>query len=102
MSFRFAIVEDCAEERELYVEYLTSACRLRCVGTYANAEQALREVPRMRPDVVLMDLGLPGMSGIECAQRLKRVLPKIKIVMITGVAKLDSIRPRNLLKKART
>jgi len=92
MSCRFAIVEDCAEERGLYVEYLTSACRLRCVGAYPNAEQALREIPSKRPDVVLMDLGLPGMSGIECAQRLKRFLPKVRIVMITGVAKLDSAK----------
>src|SRR5881296_1218997 len=67
MSCRFAIVEDSAEERGLYVEYLTSAFRLRCVGAYANAEQALREVPSIRPDVVLMDLGLPGMSGTICS-----------------------------------
>jgi len=65
---------------------------VQSVVAYANAEQALREIPNPRPDAVLMDLGLPGMSGIECAQRLKRFLPTVRIVMITGIAKLDSAK----------
>ena len=84
MPVRFAIVEDGPEERGLYVEYLTRRRRLRCVGAYANAEHALRDIPTIGPDMVLMDLRLPGMSGKECAQRLKAALPKVKIVMITG------------------
>ena len=54
-----------------------------CLGTYADGESALANIPRRRPDVVLMDINLPGMSGIECVRRLKAALPSVQIVMLT-------------------
>ncbi|HUC86259.1 MAG TPA: response regulator transcription factor [Candidatus Acidoferrales bacterium] len=56
---------------------------LRCQGCYANAEDALREIARNPPEVVLMDINLPGMDGIECVKKLKELKPSIRIVMVT-------------------
>jgi DNA-binding NarL/FixJ family response regulator len=55
----------------------------RCLGTYGDAETALADIPRQKPDVVLMDIKLPGMSGIECVRNLKLALPSVQIVMLT-------------------
>ncbi|HZT22203.1 MAG TPA: response regulator transcription factor [Verrucomicrobiae bacterium] len=83
MSIAIAIVEDQREMRESLVEWLGHAPGLRCVGAYANAEEALREIPVQKPDVVLMDINLGGLSGIECVARLKARLPQTQILMLT-------------------
>jgi DNA-binding NarL/FixJ family response regulator len=54
-----------------------------CVGVCKSGEEALETLPSLNPDVVLMDIGLPGMSGIECIARLKRELPSTQIMMLT-------------------
>lgn len=54
-----------------------------CAGAFADGETALAEIPRLKPDVVLMDIGLPGMSGIECVSALKEIMPEIPIIMLT-------------------
>src|SRR5690606_13973588 len=56
---------------------------LRAVGLCASGEQALEELPRLRPDLVFMDINLPGISGVECTRRLKLALPELQIVMLT-------------------
>jgi DNA-binding NarL/FixJ family response regulator len=56
---------------------------LECVGRFSNGEAALADFPQSRPDVVLMDICLPGMTGIECTARLKSVLPEVQILMVT-------------------
>jgi DNA-binding NarL/FixJ family response regulator len=56
---------------------------LQVIGTYPNGETALEQIPRHKPDLVLMDIGLPGMSGIECVRSLKAVLPSLPIIMLT-------------------
>jgi DNA-binding NarL/FixJ family response regulator len=83
MSIAIAIVEDQRDMRESLVEWLGHAPGLRCVGAYANAEEALREIPLQKPDVVLMDINLGGLSGIECVARLKARLPQMQILMLT-------------------
>ena len=72
-----AIVEDNRGTREGLVELLGRAQNLQCVGAYANGEDAVRELPSHKPKVVLMDINLPGMSGVECVARLKECLPGI-------------------------
>jgi len=62
---------------------LGRAAHLRCVGAHANGEDALRKIPEETPDVVLMDINLPGMNGIECVSRLKERLPKTQVLMLT-------------------
>jgi len=82
-SITIAIVEDQREMRESLAEWLGSAPGLRCVGTHATAEEALREIPAENPDVVLMDINLTGMSGIECVARLKERRPGTQVLMLT-------------------
>jgi DNA-binding NarL/FixJ family response regulator len=56
---------------------------MRCVGAYASAEAALAELPSQMPEVVLMDINLPGMSGIETVRRLKVLAPAAQVMMVT-------------------
>lgn len=67
----------------------TSDCR--CVGLWTNGEDALKELPALRPDVVLMDIHLPGMSGIEATARLKAQLPELLVMMVTVYRDHDKI-----------
>lgn len=85
------IVEDNRGTRESLSELLGRASRLRCVGAYPNGEAALRELPTANPDVVLMDINLPGMSGIECVARLKEKSPKTQVLMLTTYEEGDLI-----------
>ncbi|MGH8022261.1 MAG: response regulator [Limisphaerales bacterium] len=96
MSIAIAIVEDQREMRESLVEWLGTAPGLRCVGAHATAEEALRRIPDENPDVVLMDINLTGMSGIQCVARLKERLPEMQVLMLTtyddGDLIFDSLR----------
>ena len=62
-----------------------------CVGTYPSGKSALSKLPRERPDVVLMDIHLPKMSGIECARALKAILPETQIIMLTVYEDSDAL-----------
>jgi DNA-binding NarL/FixJ family response regulator len=83
LQTKVAIVEDDALSREKLAGLISRADGLRCIGTFADGEKALAEIPRLKPDVVLMDINLPGMSGIECVRSLKVLLPSVQIVMLT-------------------
>ena len=83
MSIAIAIVEDQREMRESLVEWLGNAPGLRCVGAHASAEEALQQIPATQPDVVLMDINLTGMNGIQCVSRLKERLPRTQVLMLT-------------------
>ena len=80
---RVAVVEDDRQLRDTIASFIGQADGFSCVGSYGSGEDALAEVPRVKPDVVLMDIGLPGVSGIECAQALKGSAPQTQIVMHT-------------------
>lgn len=86
-----SIVEDSRGTRESLSELLKRAPRLQCVGAHANGEAALRDLPGENPDVVLMDINLPGMSGIECVARLKEKAPKTQVLMLTTYEEGDLI-----------
>ena len=71
-------------------------CRIQsgeygCVGSYASAGAALYEVPRIRPEIVLIEISLPGMSGIECTRRLKVLLPGLIVVLVSGLCDPDTL-----------
>ncbi len=66
-----AIVEDNEEIRKSLVAFIEKAEGILCIGQYANAEIAIKEIPDILPDIVLMDIGLPKMNGIECVRKLK-------------------------------
>src|SRR5436853_510056 len=78
-----AIVEDNAVRRDTFRQWIDAAPGFRCVFACATAEEALAELPRLKPDVVLMDIHLPGESGIACTARLKEVLPCVQVIMVT-------------------
>jgi RNA polymerase sigma factor (sigma-70 family) len=80
-----ALVEDQREVRESWQRLISSFPDFFCVCACTSAEEALRVIPPLRPDAVLMDIFLPRMSGIECTARLKALLPQTRIVMLTAV-----------------
>jgi len=83
MLKRVAIVEDDKGLREQLALVLKSAPDVNCVAAYGTAEEALQRLPEIRPDVVLMDINLPGMSGIECVARLKGTMPDVQFIIVT-------------------
>jgi DNA-binding NarL/FixJ family response regulator len=78
-----AIVEDDPQLRDQLVEILGTAPDIECVGAFASGEEAIKNIPARNPDVVLMDIKLPGMSGIQCVPQLKRLNPALQIIMVT-------------------
>src|SRR4051812_29652299 len=83
MPITVSIVEDNDETRDVLAARVNCAPALRCLGTYATGELAVAGIPAEKPDVVLVDINLPGMSGIECVGKLKAQLPELPILMIT-------------------
>src|SRR5207247_7256050 len=82
---------DHTDTRESLVAVITGAPGFRCQGVYANAEEALRQIPVQKPDVGLVDINLPGMSGIECVAKLKQLMPALPILMLTTYEESDLI-----------
>jgi DNA-binding NarL/FixJ family response regulator len=78
-----AIVEDNAGTRHSLEWLLSEAPGFRCVCACGSGEEALNSIPRSKPEVVLMDIHLPNLSGIECTARLKQLLPALQVIMIT-------------------
>jgi DNA-binding NarL/FixJ family response regulator len=83
MSISVAIVEDEARVRKQLAALISESPGFSCLGIYHSAEEALREIPRQPPDVVLMDINLGQMTGVECTFRLKKLVPQAQIVMLT-------------------
>ena len=86
-----AIVEDNAALGSSLKKVVESDATLRCIGVWTTAEDALKKIDAFRPHIVLMDINLPGMSGIEATARLKQYLPDIKVVMVTVYRDHDKI-----------
>jgi DNA-binding NarL/FixJ family response regulator len=80
---RVAIVEDNRGIRESWAKLINAQKGLACVGAWPSGESALAGLPASQPDVVLMDINLPGMSGIECTARLKQKVPNAQILIVT-------------------
>ena len=91
MSISVSIVEDDAPARSILADWIQQAPGFRCTGQYGNAEAALIALPAEKPAVVLMDINLPGMSGIECVRQLKPRLPDTQFVMLTVYEDADHI-----------
>jgi DNA-binding NarL/FixJ family response regulator len=88
---RICIVEDKEDLREGMNMMLQMSQHYELVGSYANAEAALKEIPKVSPDAVLMDINLPGASGIECVASLKNAFPEILFMMCTAYEDNDKI-----------
>lgn len=86
-----AIVEDNAALGSGLRKIVESAPEFRCVGVWTSAEEALKKIEAFQPQVVLMDINLPGMSGIEATARVKQHLPDIQVIMVTVYRDHDKI-----------
>lgn len=91
MSIKIAIVEDDANVRASMEKILDRPPDCSCVGSYASGEEALREIPKLKPQVVFMDINLPGMDGVECVRQLARQMALPQILMLTVHEDPDSI-----------
>jgi DNA-binding NarL/FixJ family response regulator len=91
MSTPVSIVEDSASVRELLTEWINDAAGFQCLSQHANAESALARLPLVKPAIVLMDINLPDLTGIECVRRLKPILPETHFVMLTVYEDSDHI-----------
>ncbi|HLP78239.1 MAG TPA: response regulator transcription factor [Candidatus Paceibacterota bacterium] len=86
-----SIVEDDAPARGILTEWIRSAADFQCLGVYEHAEAAAAALPKEKPSVVLMDINMPGMSGIECVRRLKPQMMDTQFVMLTVYEDPDHI-----------
>ena len=91
MSIAVSIVEDNEQLRGTLASVLNRAEGFSCLSHYPSAEAALEGLPKEKPNVVLMDINLPGMNGVECARRLKQLLPQTQIMMLTVYEDTENI-----------
>jgi len=83
VSIAVSIIEDDAPARGILADWIRRAPGFRCAGAHGSGESALATLPNEKPTVVLMDINLPGMTGIECVRRIKPLLPDTQFVMLT-------------------
>jgi DNA-binding NarL/FixJ family response regulator len=86
-----AIVEDNEIIRNGLASLISGTEGYRCVGTYGDCESMLRELKHTVPDIMLMDIGLPGLSGIEGVRRVKQIRPEVEVLMLTIYEDSDRI-----------
>ncbi|MBI5470728.1 MAG: response regulator transcription factor [Ignavibacteriae bacterium] len=91
MPINVAIVEDKREIREGLTFLINSSEGYKCIGSFDNAEDGLAEIPKKHADVVLMDINLPNMNGIECVRKLKAEMPSVQVIMLTVYEDTDRI-----------
>jgi DNA-binding NarL/FixJ family response regulator len=91
MKITVSIVEDDPRVRGSLARLIDGSPGCRCVSRHETAEAGLLEIPGIKPDVVLMDINLPGMSGVECVRRLKPLLPATQFIMLTVYQNTENI-----------
>jgi DNA-binding NarL/FixJ family response regulator len=91
VNLTVSIVDDDAPARGILTEWIRDADGFKCVGVHENGEAALAALPQEKPSVVLMDINMPGMSGIECVRRLKPQMMETQFVMLTVYEDADHI-----------
>jgi DNA-binding NarL/FixJ family response regulator len=91
MPITVSIVEDNDQLRGTLGRVIDRAEGFQCVGQHASAEAALEALPNERPNVVLMDINLPGMNGVECVRQLKQLLPQTQVMMLTVYEDTENI-----------
>jgi DNA-binding NarL/FixJ family response regulator len=83
MSITVAIVEDLEEVSDGLKNFLSLSNEFRVLDVFKTAEEALYEIPRLKPDIVIMDISLPGMNGIECIRQIRDKSPRTQFMMFT-------------------
>jgi DNA-binding NarL/FixJ family response regulator len=83
MSISINIVEDLVEVREGLKQFISLNSEFNVTGSFGTAEEAIREIPGLKPNIVIMDISLPGMDGIECIRQVKDKAPGTQFMMFT-------------------
>jgi RNA polymerase sigma factor (sigma-70 family) len=91
MAIFVSIVEDNEKLRGTLARVLNRAEGFSCASQYPSAEDALKDLPNVKPDVVLMDINLPGINGVECVRQLKKIMPQVLIMMLTVYEDTENI-----------
>lgn len=91
MAITVSIVEDNDQLRSTLARVLNRADGFQCVGQHPSAEAALAALPNEKPNVVLMDINLPGMNGVECVRKLKQIVPGTQVMMLTVYEDTENI-----------
>jgi DNA-binding NarL/FixJ family response regulator len=90
-KIRIVIVEDLEEVAEGLSEFISLEKELQLVASYRTAEAATLEIPLLKPDIAIMDINLPGMSGIECIKQVKKSCPSTQFMMFTVYENNDQV-----------
>ena len=91
MPISVSIVEDNDKLRATLARVINRAEGFRCLSDYGSAEDALKDLPEKKPEVVLMDINLPGINGVECVRQLKQLLPTVQVMMLTVYEDTENI-----------
>lgn len=91
MDINVVIVEDQKDTRNMLAMLISGSAGYSCMDTFENAEDAIINIPILQPDVVLMDIHLPGQSGIACVTKLKLLLPAVQFIMCTYLEDAESV-----------
>src|SRR6185436_11467304 len=91
MPITVSIVEDNEQLRNTLARMIDRAEDFECISQYSTAEGALEGLPNEKPRVVLMDINLPGMNGVECVRQLKQRLPSTQVMMLTAYEDTENI-----------
>jgi RNA polymerase sigma factor (sigma-70 family) len=91
MPISISIVEDNEKLRGTLAKVIGRTEAFRFASDYGSAEEALADLPKVKPDVVLMDINLPGMNGVECVRQLKALLPATQVMMLTVYEDTENI-----------
>jgi len=83
MSITLAIVEDLDEVRDGLKNFIALSQDFKVLDTFKTAEEAAHDLPKLKPDIVIMDINLPGMNGIECIREIKNKIPNTQFMMFT-------------------
>jgi DNA-binding NarL/FixJ family response regulator len=86
-----SIVEDNEQLRTTLARVLNRSDGFRCLSHHGSAEEALKDMPAIKPEVVLMDINLPGINGVECVRQLKQLLPGLQVIMLTVYEDTENI-----------
>lgn len=91
MSIRVSIVEDNGRVRGSLARLIALTDGFECVSEHGSGEEAMAALPKTKPEVVLMDINLPGINGVECVRQLKPLLPNTQVMMLTVYENTDLI-----------
>jgi DNA-binding NarL/FixJ family response regulator len=89
--FHVVIVDDDEHDLHMLRRAVEQSGEFVCVGAYLSADEALAEIPKARPHVVLMDIRMAGMDGHECTRRLKVILAQVKVIIVTGLLDVETM-----------